>query len=80
MKTHDLKIEPQYFDAVKAGTKTFEIRFNDRHFEVGDYVLLREWCNGDYMGREVEKRITYILHGKNQLGLVLGYVCFSMAD
>lgn len=41
--THRLKILPQYFCRVADGTKTFEIRKNDRGFQFGDTVYLREW-------------------------------------
>lgn len=34
MTTHTLKIQKQYADAVLNGTKTFEIRKNDRNFNV----------------------------------------------
>ncbi len=40
---HELKILPQYFERVKDGTKTFEIRENDRGFQPGDMVILKEW-------------------------------------
>lgn len=40
---HDLKIEPQYYARVKDGSKTYEVRYNDRHFQKGDTVTLREW-------------------------------------
>lgn len=36
MATHRLKIQEQYADAVLNGTKTFEIRKNDRGYKVGD--------------------------------------------
>lgn len=42
MKTHELKTDPDVFAAVADGTKTHEIRFNDRGFEVGDLLHLRE--------------------------------------
>lgn len=41
--THELKIWPQYFCRVADGTKTFEVRKNDRGFQPGDAVWLREW-------------------------------------
>ena len=41
---HTLKCWPQYFHNVKNGTKTFEVRVNDRGFQNGDSVVLREWC------------------------------------
>lgn len=40
---HELKIWPQYFCRVKDGSKTFEVRRNDRGFQPGDTVLLREY-------------------------------------
>lgn len=40
---HELKIYPQFYLRVAEGTKTFEIRNNDRAFQKGDTVVLREW-------------------------------------
>lgn len=40
---HELKIWPQYYCRVADGTKTFEVRDNDRAFQPGDEVVLREW-------------------------------------
>lgn len=40
---HVLKIWPQYFERIVDGTKTFEIRKNDRGFQKGDSVALREY-------------------------------------
>lgn len=41
---HDLKIHPVHYQRVRAGTKTFEIRKNDRSYQKYDEVTLREWC------------------------------------
>lgn len=43
MKVHDLKCIPPYFDDILAGRKPFEVRKNDRNYEVGDHLRLREW-------------------------------------
>ena len=40
---HELKIWPQYYQAVADGSKTFEVRKNDRGFQKGDEVVLKEW-------------------------------------
>ena len=48
--THELKIWPQYYERVADGSKTFEVRENDRGFQPGDEVILKEWDP-----REVEK-------------------------
>ncbi len=43
MRTHQLKTWPEYFAAVYAGDKTFEVRKDDRSFAVGDCLQLIEW-------------------------------------
>lgn len=44
MKTeHELKCRPEYFSRVASGQKTFEIRRNDRDFQVGDILILKEY-------------------------------------
>lgn len=40
---HELKIWPQYYCRVANGTKTFEVRKNDRGFQPGDTVILKEY-------------------------------------
>jgi ASC-1-like (ASCH) protein len=37
---HELKIWPQYYQRVAEGTKTFEVRKNDRKYQMGDEVVL----------------------------------------
>lgn len=62
---HRLKIHPTYFFDVKEGIKTFEVRYNDRNFKVGDFLLLREYvsCYHDayYTGSFLYAKVTYIL-------------------
>lgn len=58
---HELKIWPEYFDAVEAGLKTFEIRQDDRGFKSGDVLSLCEYDPADdrYTGRMLRRRVTY---------------------
>ena len=58
---HNLKIFPQYFEAIKCGEKTFEVRKKDRNYQVGDYLILKEWDGMTCSGREITAKVTYIL-------------------
>jgi len=73
MKHHELKTDKQYFEAVESGSKTFEIRRNDRNYQVGDLLTLRETENTayemsdgaplEYTGRELTVELTYVMDG-----------------
>lgn len=41
--THTLKLESKFFADVSRGLKSFEIRKNDRDFNVGDYIILKRY-------------------------------------
>ena len=75
-QTHDLKIGPDYFDAVSDGIKRFELRLNDRDFRVGDRLILREWAASGYTGRCVRCKVDYILSCYD--GLDHDYVILSI--
>ena len=74
---HELKIYKKYFNAILDGRKKFEIRRNDRGFQVGDNVILREWDNIKYSGRTIYATITYVLDDKF-IGLSDGYVAVGL--
>lgn len=76
-KIHELKIKPVYFEAVKEGIKTFELRKDDRNFKVGDILLLREWEH-KYSGRKIKKKVIYIL--KEIEGIEIGYCVLALGE
>lgn len=57
---HNLKEYPQYFEEVRTGKKTAEVRRADRPFAVGDQIVLHEYDGERFTGRTVAARITYI--------------------
>jgi len=63
IKIHDLKIWPEFFDDVDTGRKSFELRRNDRNYQVGEILKLREWApqNKEYSGRVTYKQINHIM-------------------
>ena len=74
MQLHELKILPQYFSAVKSGHKNFELRKDDRNYQVGDLVTLKEYFDGSYTGLEIKNiPIRYILRDCPECGLAEGY-------
>jgi len=84
MAEHELKVWPEYFDAIEAGEKLFEIRKNDRDYRVGDTLWLREYEPGpdEYTGYEMRRRVTYMLNGDDPkafaFGLRTGFVAMSL--
>lgn len=61
-KIHELKCWPVFFAHVWTGEKPFEVRKNDRGYDVRDGIWLREWDpkTNDYTGRELATKITYV--------------------
>lgn len=40
---HELKCYPNNFQRIKSGEKNFDVRRNDRGYQAGDEVTLKEW-------------------------------------
>ncbi|MBC1358295.1 DUF3850 domain-containing protein [Listeria booriae] len=60
--THNLKINSEYFLPIKQDLKCFEIRKNDRNYQVGDTVVLNEFFEKEqtYSGEKITVKIKYI--------------------
>jgi len=73
---HELKIWPQYYQAVKDGSKTFEVRKNDRGFQKDDLIVLREFNpNESTRPSKLSKIITLGKYTDSEpLAFEIGYV------
>ena len=76
--THHLKIQSEYYEAVLAGTKRFEVRRDDRtpRYAAGDTLILAEFEDGAYTGRDITVFVDYIYRGT--IGLKDGYCIMSI--
>lgn len=80
---HVLKCWPELFAAVADGSKTFDLRKDDRGFREGDTVLLREYDPkmDQYSGRYVTARVGYVLRDScAAISDLEGHVVFSLHD
>ena len=79
---HALKTIQPYFDAVKTGNKTFELRKYDRPFTPSDTLVLQEWDNkeGKYTGQELTFTISYVLADVVEYGLKKGYCILGLKE
>lgn len=68
MKLHTLKILPKYYVALVNGEKTFELRKNDRDYQVGDLITFTN-TDGTPDKKRIVFRITYILENVSEYGL-----------
>lgn len=91
--THYVKTLDKFFDDVTSGQKLFEVRLNDRDYNVGD-ILRQHRYGADGLGRvgylngtcfagdqrdaeTIEHKISYILDG-GQFGIEKGYVVMQL--
>lgn len=81
MKLHELKIKHEYLIEVDRGRKTFELRKNDRDYQVGDLIHFidikqsnSDNCDCDiYINEDALYKITYILKNVEEYGLDKDY-------
>ncbi|QIL75110.1 DUF3850 domain-containing protein [Hymenobacter sp. HDW8] len=80
-RTHELKIWPACFEATLSGAKTFDVRENDRNYQVGDAVQLCEYEpeSETYSGRSTARWISYVLQG-GAFGLQAGWCILGLTE
>ena len=71
MNIHKLKIQPEYLDDLLFNHKTFEVRNNDRGYQINDVLVFQDKRTNlvHYF------KVKYIHSG---LGMQEGYVCMSV--
>ena len=78
---HELKIQEEFADAVYAGDKTFELRYNDRGYQKGD--LIKFQAIDDIKSKTYHPinnllyEITYVING---WGLKEEYVALAIRE
>lgn len=81
MKTHNLKLNIEFCEDVLRGKKTFEIRYDDRNYKVGDLIKFTAVnSRGKYIHHTIKNhtyKITYILNG---WALKDGYVALGIKE
>lgn len=79
-RVHELKCWPSSFQPILDGVKTFEFRKNDRDYQVGDVLHLREWHPHLHAwtdpGRQLYRRVECILKG--EFGVPDGYCVMAI--
>ena len=89
MKTHELKTDSEVFIQSFSNKKPWEIRYNDRDFQVGDILILRETKYSgaemmiqdkplEYTGVTLTRIVDYILP-EGSYGLADGWVVMSVS-
>ena len=73
---HRIKIKPEYKEHIDEGKKKFEVRFNDRDYQVGDelaFVIL-----GDEQNAELYHPSYRIVYVHTRLGMQENYVVLGL--
>ena len=76
IKVHTVKIAKMYYEDVKSGKKSFELRKNDRGYKQGDILRMLEYAEGEWTGREMVVEVTYLL--EDYAGLEEGYCIMAL--
>jgi len=87
MKVHTLKTDSYEFQATYLGIKPWEVRYNDRNFQVGDDLILKETQFSGYemlrgaplvyTGREIRGKVLYMLRG-DKYGLLKDFCIMTI--
>jgi hypothetical protein len=84
VKLIEIKTVQPYFDDIWYGEKGFEIRLDDKNYQVADVLWQREYYPGEdfaktngYTERSIMSLVTYKLPAGAFVGLANGYCCMQ---
>jgi len=73
---HELKVATPFFNEIRKGNKRFEVRYNDRGYNKGDVLRLKEITNKGILTNDYfDVSVDYVL---NDMGLKEGWVAMSI--
>lgn len=77
---HELRTWVEPYDAIEAGLKPWELRFDDRDFQVGDTLRLRRFdeTSETYTGAQMDRRVIWMMRNP-AFGTQRGFVVMSLA-
>lgn len=75
---HFIKLWDKFYKDVETGKKNFEIRFNDRKYQVNDILVLEEFNprTFEYTGKHLLRKVTKIHN--DYPGVRAGYVLLEI--
>ncbi|MEQ3500615.1 DUF3850 domain-containing protein [Tenacibaculum sp. SSH1-16] len=80
MRVHEVKVKQPFYDDLYFKRKSFEVRKNDRDYEVGDILHLKEFSNQDWQNMQgIFRKVVYLLEG-GQYGIENGYVVLGLRE
>lgn len=85
--THHVKCHPEYFELAMSGDKNFEVRWNDRDYQIRDHLVVHEWepergstrVADGYTGRDMKGTIGCVLGPADLPGIKEGYVVLGVS-
>ena len=82
---HKVKTWPPFFKDALLGKRLFELRINDRDYQVGDTLLQAEYDPElkDYTGMKHRQKITYVLKAEDvpgKFGLKEGWCILGLKE
>ena len=81
---HKVKIQKEYADRILDGKKTFEVRYNDRDYQVGDYlqfeVIASAWSSLRDLDHKLNNALWEIIYSHSGLGMQEKYVVLGIKE